>query len=348
MKIKLIKLVDNLIIFFLSFIIPKKKSKNIKVVKTVLIIRPGGLGDALLLLKSINNFKKSNPFIKIDILCEKRNREAFDLIHGIDEIFLYDNFKLFFSLLKKYKFYDLVIDTEQWHFLSSLFARYLGKYSAGFNTNKRYKNFDFYIEYFHKEYEQNMFDKLFIETSKQVNFNYYNDYPLELKCKDLSLSYDIVIFTGASVWQRRWAIENYISLINKIKEKFSVCLIGGKNELFLNKKIKEKTNIDDLTGKLNLKEVCGLLKKSKLLFATDSGILHLGVIVGIKTVSLFGPGIEEKWAPKGKNHFVINKHLPCSPCTKFGYMKKCNRNAECMKMIKMEEVYKNIIKLLNY
>ncbi len=347
MKTKLLKFNDNLVRILLGSIMPKKHPKSSDKIKNILIIRPGGLGDALLLLKAINNLKQSNLGINIDILCEKRNRAAFDLIDGINKIHIYDDTSTFISLPAKYKTYDLVIDTEQWHFLSSMLARYLGKLAIGFNTNARYKNFDFFIDYFHKIYEQAMFERLFDSVSKKLNLNYAR-YPISLKCKKTTLSYDIVVFTGASVWQRKWQQENYISIVNKLAPKYSICLIGGKKEMVTNKEIYLKTDkkIDNLTAKRSLSEVCGLFQNSKLLFATDSAILHLGAIAGIKTISLFGPGIEKKWAPKGKNHTVINKHLSCSPCTKFGYMKKCKNNAECIKGITVEEVREKIEELI--
>ncbi len=58
-----------------------------------------------------------------------------------------------------------------------------------------------------------------------------------------------------------------------------------------------------------------VIDKSAVLVSGDSGILHVGVGLGRPTVSLFGPGIAKKWAPRGDKHIVINKNLPCSPCT---------------------------------
>jgi ADP-heptose:LPS heptosyltransferase len=68
--------------------------------------------------------------------------------------------------------------------------------------------------------------------------------------------------------------------------------------------------------------------------------------LGIKVLALFGPGREEKWAPRGKNCKVINKNLPCSPCTTFGYTPKCKINAACMGSITVEEVFQASMKLI--
>jgi ADP-heptose:LPS heptosyltransferase len=63
-------------------------------------------------------------------------------------------------------------------------------------------------------------------------------------------------------------------------------------------------------------------------------------------LSLFGPGIQKKWAPRGQGHVVINKNLDCSPCTKFGYTPRCKKNAECMKRITVDEVVEKALELL--
>jgi len=44
-------------------------------------------------------------------------------------------------------------------------------------------------------------------------------------------------------------------------------------------------------------------------FALNSGIIHLGVLCNIPTISLFGSGIADKWAPKGAKHITINKKV---------------------------------------
>jgi ADP-heptose:LPS heptosyltransferase len=74
--------------------------------------------------------------------------------------------------------------------------------------------------------------------------------------------------------------------------------------------------------------------------------MHIGYGLGIKVLALFGPGREKKWAPQGKNCTVVNKHLPCSPCTTFGYTPKCRNNAACMSAITVEEVVRETLALL--
>ena len=87
----------------------------------VLIIRPGGIGDAVLLVPAILALKKAFPGVRITILAEKRNGAVFSLCPAVDELLLYDRAADLWTALSGT--YDAVIDTEQWHRLSAVVAR---------------------------------------------------------------------------------------------------------------------------------------------------------------------------------------------------------------------------------
>jgi ADP-heptose:LPS heptosyltransferase len=102
----------------------------------------------------------------------------------------------------------------------------------------------------------------------------------------------------------------------------------------------------NLAGATTLAETAAVIKKSALLLSGDSGVLHIAVGLGVPTVSLFGPGRVKKWAPQGEHHIVINKELPCSPCTTFGHTPPCPIHAQCMRDISVDEVVTAVTMLL--
>jgi len=103
----------------------------------------------------------------------------------------------------------------------------------------------------------------------------------------------------------------------------------------------------NLAGQTSLAETAGVIARSELLVSGDSGLLHIAVGLGVPTVSLFGPGRALKWAPRGENHFVLNRQLDCSPCTTFGTTPHCPYKARCMQEITVNEVAQAAIRLLN-
>lgn len=102
----------------------------------------------------------------------------------------------------------------------------------------------------------------------------------------------------------------------------------------------------NLAGLTSLPETAAVIQQSSLLLSGDSGVLHIAVGLGVPTVSLFGPGMVKKWAPQGDRHIVINKGLPCSPCTTFGTTPHCPIDTQCMRNITVDEVVNAVTMLL--
>ncbi len=128
------------------------KSRATETFEQILVIRPGGIGDAVLLLPALAEIRNYCPNAHIDILCEKRNQGVFHLSGDINRIYLYDSG---WGLLKCLRnSYDAVIDTEQWHRLSAIIAYLTGAHMrVGFNTNERGELFTHQVPYGHDDYE---------------------------------------------------------------------------------------------------------------------------------------------------------------------------------------------------
>lgn len=81
-----------------------------------------------------------------------------------------------------------------------------------------------------------------------------------------------------------------------------------------------------------------LYRRLQLFVGCDTGPLHLCAVLGIPTVSLFGPTDPARNGPCGEGHRVVCKPLPCSFC----YKRKCPTDNECMKEITVEEVFEPV------
>lgn len=353
-SVKAIKHIDKIIGPVLLKLFPKAyriDSKNIAL-KKILVIRPGGMGDALLLLPVLKEIV-SLFNIKIDILCEPRNKPVFKSVSFINTIFSYQNPKSMLSVFQNK--YDAVFDTEQSHFLSAIITRFVrADIRAGFKTMGREKMYNKTIEYSHDIYEAKMFWKLFsavfkLETQGEDPFHF--DFPfftppmhnLNLPFKDEKI---IFLFPGATIDERLWPEKRWAKVMDRIADtNFKPVLIGGSKEYNQCKKIIAYCKTDkgeNLCNKFSIIETAELFKRAELLISTDSGILHLGVLCDIPTISLFGSGMADKWAPKGAKHITINKNLECSPCTKFGTTPPCPNGKKCMLKITPEDVINNI------
>lgn len=346
-KIRIMKRIDSLIGKPFTRLLSAPTSGTDVQIRSILIIRPGGIGDAMLLAPAINLLRTSYKEASITVLAERRNGGAFALISSIDRLLLYDRYSDITHLLKSK--YDLIIDTEQWHRLSAVIARVVSSpLKIGFDTNERRRLFTAPVPYSQDDYEAQSFINLLHPLGIKGSFD--NSIPfLSIPCaafneiKALSVSIQspyIVIFPGASVKERRWGVENFRLLAQCFADSgFSSVIIGGKEDQISGDTILSGINGLNIAGKTTISGTAAVIAGSRLLISGDSGVLHIGAGLGIPTVSLFGAGIARKWAPQGNNHTVINRNISCSPCTLFGTTPLCKYNVRCLNEIEVEEVY---------
>lgn len=355
-KIDAIKKIDKIWgkIFCLLFGCLGLPTSNKVMATSFLLIRPGGLGDAVLSIPSICVLKKKFPGASITVLAEKRNASVFSLCPQINNVLVYDNPRELLAAVRGK--YDVVIDTEQWHRLSAVIARLIKPaLSIGYATNERKKMFTHAVRYCLEEYEMDSFYHLLEPlgiTQKNEALPFLN-VPDAVKKNANSMLGEFVgrpyvsIFPGASIPEKRWDEKNFADLaLNINMVGYPLLVIGSEKERAAGESIVRGLNALNLAGKTSLLETAALIDMSSLLVSGDSGVLHIAAGLGKPTVSLFGPSNVKKWAPKGERHVVISRNLPCSPCSKFGNTPKCPIYAKCMRDITVDEVFEAVKTLM--
>ncbi len=358
-KISLLKGIDKTIgSLFLSLVRENKKSNcsNYSRIRKVLFIRPGGIGDATLLLPSIILLKKAYPDLSIDILAERRNSAIFSLCSEVDTIYHYDRVKEFIRLFSRS--YDVVIDTEQWHRLSAVVVRLMmSPMSIGYATNERDKLFTHAVMYARDDHEIESFRHLvlpLLENNLIVCKPPFLQLPagvverVKPLLERLAGRKFVAVFPGGSIRQKRWGNDKFRDIARLLIERgYGVVVVGGEEDVSYGEGISNGCSfIFDVCGQLSLVETAAVVKESHLLISGDSGIMHIASSLGTRVLALFGPSNVKKWAPRSEYSCVISKYLPCSPCSKFGYTPRCNNDMACMKQITVSEVFENATKLL--
>jgi ADP-heptose:LPS heptosyltransferase len=267
--------------------------------------------------------------------------------------------------------YDVVIDTEQWHYLSALTA-YLARssYKIGFATRpQRAKLFHKAVKYDVDGYELDNFWRLFVILSETKDLNdreSKESHQLKVEgsfsinahaqawAKEQIPDNFVAVFLGASIVLRRLNEGQIMTIVNYyLRKNCTIVLLGGKdvksfaqgittkivNSLPLCGEGKGEGNkIFNYAGQLSLMQSAALIQRSSLFIGPDSGFLHLACAINTPVIGIFGPGNLVKWAPKGEKHRVITENAACSPCTRFGYtLPTCNGSYHCMKNIKIRQ-----------
>lgn len=348
MKIALVKQLDAVIGRIASSLLSvPTQSEPDSAIATILLIRPGGIGDAVLLASAIHSIKKSVPAIHITVLAEQRNAGVFPLIASVDEVLCYDRPLELLKVLQNR--YDVVIDTEQWYRLSAVVARLArSPVKIGFGTNGRLRMFTHCIDYDLAAYEPENFASLLkplrLDDASKAGIAALSVplHSVSKACKILEpLGSDpfVAISPSASKAEKRWGADRFRRLTETLSAfGVNLVVVGGKEERQQGEIIAGGGLAMNLAGSTSLSETAGVIQKSALLVSGDSGVLHIAAGLGVPTVSLFGPGRVEKWAPRGEHHIAITRGLSCSPCTMFGITPPCPNGFQCMRDISVDEV----------
>lgn len=320
----------------------------------ILVIRPGGMGDMILLLPMLRSLRQHYPEARIDVVCEKRNREILVLAGDPAITLLYDAAPLstLYRLLRGG--YDLAIDTEQFHHFSAVIAWLSGApLRIGFKINPvRNSLYTHLVTYDLEGYEADEFRRLLaplgIHEAAVVEGCLGGPTSAAPEAGSLNHSPAIVLHIGASTRYKRWDTEKYAELVRRLGQDPGcqggdgmICLVGGAPDKSMAEEIARRSSLGArvrcAAGAGGLAETASFIRGARLFIGGDSGLMHMAVAMGIPVVALFGPSDPLKWVPRGGRVAVVRKNLACSPCFIFGYHKLC-RSIACMAGVTVEDV----------
>lgn len=158
-----------------------------------------------------------------------------------------------------------------------------------------------------------------------------------------------VISPGAS--RRRlvkaWDEDRFALLIRRLHHDLNLpsVLVGGQDTRECTAAIAGAAGgaqIIDLTGKIKLRELYGVLKGADLFVGIDSGVMHMASALDIPVVALFGPTDEFYVGPQNDRSVVVRKKMNCAPC----YMRQPCDHRRCMAEIGVDMVMEACGKVL--
>ena len=325
----------------------------------ILVIRPGGIGDAVMLLPTIRYLRSIvAPTTQIDILCETRNMELFKIAVSDVNLIVYDKSPIKTIRVLRQRKYSVVIDTEQFHNFSGVMTGITGaELRVGFKVNtNRNGLYTHIVSYDFDGSEDAQFMRLInavqppphSQPAKSGILSRYVSVPQFTLPHDIKQKEFLALHAGGSIPCKQWMPERFAKVCDYVSDKYSLptILIGGKSDCKQAEKIcAANSKPINLCGKLTLAETVSLCRQAKIFIGSDSGIAHIATAVDTPVVALFGPSDPNKWGvPKGTGS-VIHNALPCSPCSIFGYTKPC-KNHECMLSISPEQVITEVCKIL--
>ena len=326
-------------------------------IKKILLIQTAFIGDAVLVTALIESLKKIDPTFEISILVRKGNEVLFKYNPHIQKIFIWDKKKKwvsFYKTLKKVRKekFDVLFCIQR-HFTMGLFTILSkAKIKVGFCENPFSFFFDKKVPYKLKNNEHeiernlNLAKQIFTFIPLEKPKLYFSDN--EFKSIKSYQSVPYVCMAPSSVWKtKQLPISKWVELIEK--QAITVYLLGGKDDETLNDRIinlvKNKTNVINLAGKLDLLESTALMKSANMNYVNDSAPMHLCSSVDAPVTVFYCSTVPEfGFKPLSNINLIVETKLklPCRPCGIHGKQKCPKKHFSCGHSIDINEVSEKI------
>ena len=122
---------------------------------------------------------------------------------------------------------------------------------------------------------------------------------------------------------KQWPLERWGVVAARLRRLFgaTILITGSAADSALAKEVSRdlEPNPIDLTGRLSVREMLGLLSRLDLFLSPDTGPMHMACAVGTPSLSVFGPSDSVRYfsggsGKSGTRHVVAQKELWCAPC----------------------------------
>lgn len=336
-KVKLtIRFIVEYIVTCLDVFIPANKTRSTD--KTLLIVRPDGIGDYILFRNFLYSIKKSKKYkdYQLTLLaCKPVIQIAKGLDSGVIDNFLEIDpeaiwYKVFYrrKILKDLnsKNYDTVFYPvySRLFTFDAIIKKLSGTKIA---VNGDTTNIPFLLKWIGNTYYSHL-----IEIDSKIKFEFdknkaiipsFIDAPVDIAKPEIIIpesnasgEHTVVVFPDARFEYRRWPEDRYAKLCKFIisKYKYKIVITGN------NKKaseaivaINEGDYVTDMTSKTSLMELITIISKAKLLVSNDTGVVHIGAALNKKVICISKGNYYGRFAPYPNN--ITDKVIVITPPT---------------------------------
>ena len=346
----------------------------------ILIINHFGIGDVLFTTPVLYNLRLAYPQADITYLANRRTQEFLCQNPSISKVLVYErdefvevyrknplaSYAKWFALFKEIKAdqFDIVLDfslNTTFSFLTMIcgIPRRIGfdyRHRGRFLTDK------IPLEGFEGKHVV----EHYLDLLKPLNVPITDKHMrLDIPSKEIQWAKDwvkshhldsnkpiiCVVPGGGSSWGaagrfRRWSVDKYAVLIDKIIEKFdaAVILLGNKNEEELYRDIARQVKFPlySAIGQTTILQMAALFKQSRLAVINDGGSMHVAAACGIKIVCVFGPVDALIYGPyPSKDYTIVHKNLACQPCYRRFRLAQC-QHVSCLRDLSVDEVFQQV------
>ncbi|MDD5135403.1 MAG: lipopolysaccharide heptosyltransferase II [Phycisphaerae bacterium] len=286
--------------------------------KKILIIKPSALGDIVMALPAACCLKDNFPDAQIHWFIRPEFAPLIECHKCIDKLVIFQRRKLgkwwcklsaFAELIRLVKQlrrenYDIVFDF-QGRFRSAIFAWLSGckkrfgpaktqEFTKPFYTDRIAASqqsvnvVDYFIDMVCSAGAKRGDVRFGLEPQKQA----VDESGKILSDNKIDKDNYAVLVPGATVEAKRWPVENFAGLANKVSEKYQygIVLSGVESEKEIAEKLKSLASVPvvNLAGGTNIGQLVALLSQAKFVVSNDTGPAHIAAALGVPIALVFG------------------------------------------------------------
>lgn len=330
----------------------------------ILVVRFSALGDVVMTVPVVKAFLSAHPQAEIIMLSDAK---MFDLFQGIDRLVfvgadlknkhkgLVGIYRLFQQLKKTYQF-ELVADLHgviRSHLLRLLFR--MSKKTTAVIDKGRFEKFAL-VRKENKIYRPLKHStERYIDVFKELGFKEFAKKGLQQEAIGLDSravsntqqKINIGFAPFAKHVPKMYSLDRFIEVIRHFDhENYALHFFGGGpvEMAFIKEWENSFKHAVPFKHQVGLKDELALMSKMQVMVTMDSANMHLGSLVNVPVVSVWGPTHPHAgFYGLGQNPLnAVQVSLACRPCSVFGNKKCWRGDHACMQQIEPEMIIDKI------
>lgn len=316
----------------------------------ICMVRLGGMGDILLATPTLRALAAHYPGSKIDFVVGPGMEAAVTGLPYAGRILAFDRKKHwgaglpgFLTTLRAEGRYELFLNFQPSLKTLTLTALAQPKQAILFKKDRRKQADTGRVRHAIDDFAKELAPLGIAVTDRQLDFFVPDAARESLATKfDATVPY-IAINPAGTRDINRWPPARFAQLIERlVAAGRRVVLLGGPGDLALAEEIVGQTSapVENLAGKLTVKELGALLERAACVVTGDTGPLHIASAVKAPIVCLSGAADPDRTGPTRPGDLVvINRELSCVPCQ----ARSCKRgDIACMTQLPVDWVWDSI------
>jgi len=287
------------------------------------------LGDTLLASAASQEIRAIFPGAELILFATNTNMAAAKLLPAIDTIETLPIAHLCAAIktIRRCAL-DLMLDFTSWQRITALYTLFSGaRFTVGFERARQYR---------HRGYDrtvQHRSDCHELENLRRLtcSLGTTNHFAPRLAITGGPLpeiilrGKEVIVFhawaSGARSWLREWPDARWAELAQRLFAPGRTFLITGspadeaRCKALRDAILSQGASAEVIIGRDGIAEIARVLTHAEMLVSVNTGIMHLGAILGVPTVALNGPTATHRWGPLGPR--VVNV---CPPDGSGGFL----------------------------